>query len=61
MVMTMMIPQNWIIAAIGLARVVVFAPTLLSSARTCEQRGGIWVHGQFGGWVCVKKKAVIYR
>jgi len=29
-------PQNWIIVAIGLACVVVYAPALLASARRCE-------------------------
>jgi hypothetical protein len=46
-----------IVAAIALACVVVFARTLLSSARSCEQRGGVLVRGLFGGMVCkVPKK-----
>jgi hypothetical protein len=52
-------PQNWIV--VGLTCVVVIAPTLLASAGNCEQRGGILVGGALGGWVCVKKKAVILK
>jgi hypothetical protein len=50
-----------IVAAIALTCVIVFAPTLLSSARSCEQRGGVLVRGELGGWVCAKKKAVILK
>jgi hypothetical protein len=36
-----------IVAAIALA-CIVMAPSLLASARNCEQRGGVLVRGQFG-------------
>jgi hypothetical protein len=52
-------PQNRIIAIIALPCAVVMAPTLLVSAHKCEARGGVWVRGVLGGWVCVKKKAVL--
>ena len=48
-----------IVAAIALACVVVYAPTLLSSARSCEQMGGVLVWGKLGGMLCVVKKKVM--
>ena len=48
-----------IVAAIGLACVVVYAPTLLASARSCEQRGGVLVFCKLGGILCVVKKKVM--
>ena len=50
-----------IIAVIALACVVVYAPTFLASAHTCEARGGVLGRSELGGWVCVKKKAVILK
>jgi hypothetical protein len=48
-----------IIAAIALGCVVVYAPMLLRSARTCQGRGGVLVPDKLGGQVCVKKKGII--
>ena len=50
-------PRDWIIAT--LVCVIVYAPTLLSSARSCEGRGGVLVRGVLGGTLCVVKKKVM--